>query len=197
MAEKRYRNFASLVYPESATENWLDILSEELVPVFVSPLHDKDMNPTGEPKKAHYHVLFMFEGVKTFEQVQEIVDKIGGVGCKQVQSIRAYARYLCHMDNGDKAQYSEEDVISFGGADYAAVCNIAADRYKAVGDMMDFCCDNFIYSYSDLLEHARKYNPAWFRLLCDNASFVMKEYLKAKAWRDGITNEVFRNAERQ
>ena len=72
----RTRNFATVVYPESAPENWQDILSEQFVPAFISPLHDKDINPTGEPKKPHYHVVIMFDSTKTSEQAKEIFDKV-------------------------------------------------------------------------------------------------------------------------
>lgn len=65
--DTRVRNFATVVYPESAPENWQDILSRHCVPAFISPLHDKDINPTGEPKKPHYHVVLMFEGKKSLE----------------------------------------------------------------------------------------------------------------------------------
>ena len=56
-SNKRFRNFATVVYPESAPEGWQETLSEQFVPAFISPLHEKDINPTGEPKKPHYHVL--------------------------------------------------------------------------------------------------------------------------------------------
>lgn len=73
-SNKRYRNFATVVYPDSAPPNWLDILSEHKVPAFVSPLHDSDVNPTGENKKAHFHVMLMFDGVKTLVQAKEVFD---------------------------------------------------------------------------------------------------------------------------
>ena len=69
----RTRNFATVVYPESAPENWQDILVEQFVPAFISPLHDKDINPTGEIKKEHYHILIMFDSVKTDLELIEIL----------------------------------------------------------------------------------------------------------------------------
>lgn len=180
----RTRNFATVVYPESAPENWQTVLSEQCVPCFVSPLHDKDTNPTGEPKKPHYHVLIMFEGVKSEDQAQVIFDLIGGVGCEKVQSIRGYARYLCHLDNPEKTQYNTEDVVMYGGADYLSVIGLATDKYKAIGEMIDFCCANQVYSYSDLLEWCRSNRFDWFRVLCDNGTFVIKEYLKSKMWTE-------------
>ena len=180
----RTRNFATVVYPESAPEKWQDILAEQFVPAFISPLHDKDINPTGEAKKPHYHVVVMFDGVKTKEQAQDLFEKICGVGCEVVQSIRGYARYLCHMDNPDKAQYKQEDVRSLCGADYVGVVGLVLDKYKAIGEMIDFCKEYNIYSYSDLLEYCRSERFDWFRVLCDNGTVVMKEYLKSRSWSE-------------
>ena len=97
----RTRNFACVVYEESAPSNWRTILEEQFVPAFISPYHKDDINADGQPKKPHWHVLIMFDSVKTSEQAREIFDKIGGVGCEKVTSIRGYARYLCHLDNPD------------------------------------------------------------------------------------------------
>lgn len=178
----RTRNYATVVYPESAPEGWQEILSQCFVPAFISPLHDKDINPTGEPKKPHYHVVIMFDGVKTREQAQEIFSKIGGVGCEVVQSIRGYSRYLCHLDNPEKAQYRQEDVRALCGADYVGAIGLVTDKYKAIGEMIDFCVVNGIYSYSDLLIYCRNEHFDWFRVLCDNGTVVMKEFLKSAQW---------------
>ena len=180
----RTRNFATVVYPESAPENWQTILGEHCVPAFISPLHDKDINPTGEQKKEHYHVLIMFEGVKTLEQAKEIIDSIGGVGVEKVNSLRGYARYLCHLDNPEKEQYNTSDVRSMAGADYMGVIGLAIDRYVAIGEMMDYCELNNVVSYAELLRYCRSERFDWFRVLCDSGTFVIKEYLKSKRWTD-------------
>lgn len=178
----RTRNFATVVYPESAPENWQEILSAEFVPSFISPLHDKDKDPTGEEKKAHYHVLIMFDSVKTNDQANDIFAKIGGVGCEKVNSIRGYARYLCHLDNPEKAQYNQDEVRCLGGADYFATIGLPTDKYKAIKEMIEFCNENGIISYSDLLEYCSVERFDWFRVLCDNGTVVIKEYLKSKSW---------------
>ena len=180
----RTRNYATVVYPESAPSDWQDILAMQYIPCFISPIHDRDFNPTGEPKKAHYHVLLTFENVKTVKQAQDVFSKIGGVGCETVQSLRGYARYLCHLDNPDKAQYSIDDVISLSGADYNATIGLPTDKYKIISDIMDFVIQNGIYSFSELLEISRDEHYDWFRLLCDNSTVVVKEYLKSKSWTD-------------
>lgn len=180
----RTRNFATVVYPESAPENWLELLGEQCVPCFVSPLHDKDTNPTGEPKKAHHHVLIMFDSVKTAEQAQEVFSVIGGVGCEIVKSMRAYARYLCHLDNPEKVQYSPEDVKQMGGADYHDVIGMAVDKYVAISEIMDYCDSNQIYSFRQLLTYCRQNKFEWFRQLCDGGVYIVKEYLKSAQWED-------------
>lgn len=42
--DSRTRNFMTIVYPDSVNtpENWISILSDECIPMFISPLHDKD-----------------------------------------------------------------------------------------------------------------------------------------------------------
>lgn len=178
----RTRNFATVVYPESAPEDWQSLLADCFVPCFISPLHNADLNPTGEAKKPHYHVMIMFDGVKTLEQAKEIVSLIGGVGCEAVASVRGYARYLCHLDNPDKAQYDTGAVTALCGADYTGVIGLVTDKYKAIGEMIDFCVNNGIVSYSELLIYCRLHRFDWFRVLCDSGTMVMREFLKSQDW---------------
>lgn len=178
----RTRNWACVVYPESAPANWLEIIAEEKAPFFVSPLHDSDTDPQGQPKKPHYHVIYAPESKKSEQQIKAIFEKFAGVGLEPVGSLRGYARYLCHLDNPEKAQYSPEDVRCFGGADYNSVVSLPTDKYKAVSEMMAYCAENNIYSFSDLCDYARDHRFDWFRLLCDSSAIIMKEYLKSKSW---------------
>ena len=180
--DERCRNFATIVYPDSAPSDWLDTLSSYHIPSFVSPLHDNDTNPNGESKKPHYHVMFMFEGNKSVSQIRDIFSSFGGVGVEKVKSLRGYARYLCHLDNPEKAQYSLSDVRCLCGADIFSIVNLACDRYTAIREMMFFCSENSIYSYAHLIEYAAINNDSWFRILCDSGTVVMKEYLKSLRW---------------
>lgn len=178
----RTRNFATFVYPDSAPENWQEILAEQFVPAFISPLHDMDTNPDGEIKKSHWHVLITFETTKTKEQAEQLISLISGVGCEVIQSLRGYARYLCHLDNPEKHQYPTEDVRALCGADYSSAIGLPTDKYKAIKEMMEYIRQNEIYSYSDLLDYCSIERFDWFRVLCDNGTVVMKEYLKSRSW---------------
>lgn len=181
-ATTRTRNFATVVYPESAPEDWKVILGESCIPSFISPLHDQDINPGGEPKKPHYHVMIMFDSVKTPAQAEEVFQSIGGVGCEIVQSIRGYARYLCHLDNPEKHQYKPEEVTAYGGADYPGTIGLAIDELNAVAEMMEFVDDYEIRSYAQLLRYAKDHRQDWFRCLIKGTTVVMREYIKSNFW---------------
>lgn len=176
----RTRNYATVVYPESAPENWKEIVSDLKVETLISPLHDKDVNPNGEPKKAHYHVMIMWDSVKSPKQALEIFKTFGGVGCEKINSLRGMARYLCHLDNPEKFQYSQSDVIAYGGADYWGLVGLVIDKHKAIREMIEFCVKNSIVEYCDLMEYCMLNNEAWFRVLCDNGSVAMQNYLRSK-----------------
>lgn len=49
----RKRNWAFVAYPESLPKNWQEILTQTGLPVAISPLHDKDVNPDKTVKKPH------------------------------------------------------------------------------------------------------------------------------------------------
>ena len=180
----RTRNYATVVYPESCPDHWLTILEEHHVPCCVSPLHDKDVNADGEIKKAHYHVVIMFDSVKTPEQAKEVFDTIGGVGCEVVKSIRGYIRYLCHLDNPEKHHYDIIDVVSMNGADFVELCSLPSDRYSGIAEMMQYIRDNHITSFARFMDYCSSNNTDWFRLLCDNCAYIIMEYIKANNWVD-------------
>ena len=179
----RTRNWATIVYQESAPSDWISKLEDTHIPAFISPLHNNDLDKDGKIKnKAHYHILLMFDGVKTREQVIGIVEQFGGVGTEYVNSVHSMARYLCHLDNKDKAKYSIEDVISLSGADYKSMISFASDKYTAISEMIDYCMDNAITSYAALLIYAKEHRSDWFRVLCDNGTVTIVQFLKSKTW---------------
>lgn len=164
-AEMRSRIFATVVYPESAPEDWMQRLEGTHIAAMVSPLHCMDTLPTGEQKKEHYHVLWRYAGVKSIAQAQEVVNLIGGAGSVEVVSdYRGYARYLCHLDSPDKAQYSADDVKCFGGANWAEVALSDAERTDALLDEIeDWIDETGCVSYVVLCRYARRQRPDWTR----------------------------------
>ena len=185
--DQRTRNFATVVYPESAPSDWIDKLDQLHVAALISPLHDKDTNPSGEPKKPHYHVLLMFEGKKDYEkQVKPIFAEIGGVGREMVNSARGYARYLCHLDNPEKAQYEPSEVRCMGGADYTDITNLPTDNRKMLAEIMGYIQENEIFSFAEFIDLRRLYHPDWFTLIVNTNGWIVKEFIKSLEWERSV-----------
>lgn len=180
--EFRTRNYATIVYKESAPENWKEILADEHVGVLISPYHDKDLNPDGELKKAHWHVLILFDGVKSQRQAEEFIGRFGGVGCKRVNSLRGYARYLCHLDNPEKYQYPTSEVVQMHGVDYEDIISLESDKYPVIEEILQFCDKYDVTSFYLLCKYAFKNNESWKRVLLNGNTLFIKEYLKSKIW---------------
>lgn len=178
----RFRVFASIGYPDSLADGWKDTLAETHVPVLISPLHDRDLNPDGTKKKPHHHIMLMFDGKKTVQQAKAIFESIGAVGCEAVNSTRGQARYLCHLDNPDKELYSVKDVIALNGADYSTIIALPSDRYGAIREMLAFIEHNDVLSFYELLQWASDNNEEWFRALCDSSAYIIREALESRRW---------------
>lgn len=181
---KRYRDFATEIYPESALSGWMDKLKDMHIPCFISPLHDKDVNPDGEPKKPHYHIMMMHTSVKTREQAIEAFKEIEGVGCEVINSRRGYARYLIHKDNPEKYQYDEKDVISLSGADYYETISLVSDKYAVLNDVIMFIKDNNIDNVLDLYNYAVENDCLDWKRIIQDKSFVVNMFCNANYQRN-------------
>lgn len=180
--DSRVRNWTIVVYPDSAPDNWRDIIDEWHIEWVESPIHDKDINANGEPKKAHYHVLLMFGGVKSYEQVLELIQPLNCPIPTKVHNAKSLVRYMAHLDNPDKVQYNISDVISHGGVDVADLLKPSSgERYTYIKEMQVWCNENNIVEFCDLFNYAAAERfDDWFPLLCDNCAFVMNQFLKSK-----------------
>ena len=119
MAEKKEnlkkRNWTFVLYPESAPADWIEQLKLSGLMCAISPLHDKDVNPTGEPKKAHYHILLVYSGPTTFSAVAKFTASLNATIPQALESVRGMFRYFSHKDNPEKHQYNEADIINVNG----------------------------------------------------------------------------------
>lgn len=103
--------WAAEVYPDSAPENWKEIIQISGLVAAISPLHDKDINATGEPKKPHWHLILCWEGPTTLNNARKFVmGKLNGPTPFELKSVRGMYNYFTHRDNPEKAQYDEKDI---------------------------------------------------------------------------------------
>ena len=183
----RTRNWSIIVYPgenenDGSPENWREIIDDLHIQWVESPLHDKDVNATGEPKKPHYHIMLMFSGVKSYEQVLEICQTLNCPIPQVVQSVKGMLRYMAHLDNPEKAQYNISDIVSHGGVDIDDILRpTASERYALMNEMRDFIKTYNILEYQDIYDFAaiHRFND-WFPLLNDHCTFVITTYIRSQ-----------------
>lgn len=178
----RNRGFAFVLYPESAPENWRDIIDEFHVAWAESPLHEFDVNPgTGEPKKPHWHIVLNFDSVKSLDQVKKLIEPLKGTIPIPLNSVRGMVRYFAHLDNPEKYQYPVDQIIGHGGMDVADLLRLSASaRYAVIKKMMEYCADNGVTEFYQLMDYAMEHHyEDWFPLLCDNSAYIVNQYIKS------------------
>lgn len=179
MVAKRVRNFAFIIYENLKLEYWKRKLSEIHIPGYCV-LHDKDA------KKPHMHVLMTPEGGRSIDSIKLILGCLGvkSDAFEEVKSLRSYARYLCHLDNPEKHRYNMKEVISFCGTNYEEYINENRSVGKAM-EIIEYCKENSICRFCDLVEYSLKNNEEWFEYLISGyKSRLIIEYLKSKQWSE-------------
>lgn len=148
------RNWAFVVYPESAPEDWRERLQKSGLQCAISPLHDKDANPDGEPKKPHYHVILVYGSPTTYNNVKALTNgQLGQTVPQPLEQVRGYYRYLTHADNPEKAQYSAGDIQLINGFDIRDFVEMTKSEVsKYCRELLTFIRDNDIMEYADLLD---------------------------------------------
>lgn len=185
--DTRTRVWTFVIYPDSVPKNWRDILDDFHVQWAESPLHDKDLTATGEPKKPHIHVVIAFPQVKSYEQVKAITDALNAPIPQRTHDLHALVRYFAHIDNPEKAQYSVSDILGHGGLDVGECLRPSgSERYSLIQDMIRYIKSNQITEYQDLMDYAIQFEPEWFKLLCDSASYVVDRYIKSQRLRSSV-----------
>ena len=188
--EQRTRNWTFVLYEDSAPEKWSDILDDEHIEWIESPWHDKDINGDGSPKKKHKHIALLFGSVKSYEQVKEVTDKLNAPIPQRCHNIKSLVRYMAHLDNPEKAQYSVSEIIGHGGVDIAEMFRpSSSERYTIIRDMISYIKSNNISEFQDLMDYAAsEHFDDWFPLLCDSSAFVVGQYIKSVRHRKNSDN---------
>ena len=147
------RNWAFVLYPESAPVDWEEQLRQTGLQCAISPLHDKDLNPDGEPKKAHYHVILCYSGPTSYNVVKGLTDRLNQPIPQALEQVRGYYRYLTHEDNPEKAQYSKLDIKTINGFDIGDFVELTrSEVLKIKREIQQLIRDNSIFEYADLMD---------------------------------------------
>lgn len=189
----RHHNWNAIGYPESMPENWRDVLSDQMVQWWASPLHNLDVNPDGAKKKDHHHIDISFHAAVTYEQAKSVFSAIGAVmppknpepgeARPDVLDLKQSLRYFCHIDNPSKARYSPSDATYGGGATpYLEMIASASDDEQQICEIQDFCDRYQVVSYKRLCTYVRNHKPEWRRVVLRTGAVALSRYLKSAAW---------------
>lgn len=138
----KYRNWVTVVYPDSAPKNWREILRLTGLKGAISPLHDADVNGDGHEKKAHWHVILCWDGPASYNSAKRVTDKLNAPRPEDCVSVKGYYRYLTHEDNPDKAQYSKNDIETFGGFNILDFVEMTTSEVERCLDTLEDLIEN-------------------------------------------------------
>ncbi len=189
LAKNTARHWTILIYPESVNPNFKDILCNPTMAFewVLSPLHDKDLNDDGTPKKPHYHLLLVFDNAVRINIILEICRAINAPEyAQQVRGgITKFYEYLTHKNHPNKAQYSESDIECFNGFDikeHMSLKELKKQDDLILNEIFDFVERNEIVSFRHLLAYSRKFKPEWFNLIKSQYVYFITQHIKSIAW---------------
>lgn len=198
MAEKKStvkkRNWAFLVYPDSAPTNWREMLRETGLQCAISPLHDKDINADGTPKKPHYHVIVVYSGPTSFNVVNALCASLNAPIPKALESVRGMYRYLIHLDNPEKFQYSEKEIFLINGfdiSDYVEMSKSEVNSYKK--KIISLIRDIDIVEYSDLMDFLLDSDMSVEFDVASSHTIFFNNYLRSRKFSIMSTGDKERN----
>ena len=204
--QPRAKNYTLVVYPEDlpvdmqVDDAWIDIFKDMGHKLIISPYHDRDLNPDGSKKKSHYHVLL--QGGRTWIKFAELKDLVKnsfkgkGVAVPQkCSNSDGLKRYMTHIDNPDKYQYSKDDIRCYNGATVDSAYQLSEEGKKlAIYDILQFVQEHEeIEDYYQMLDYAMSLkadgDSTWFDILLSN-SWVIERYISSR-------RNAFKDAERE
>lgn len=175
------RNWAFVVYPESLPEEWLDILQQTGLQCAISPLHDKDTEPDGQPKKPHYHVIVCYSGPTSYNVVKGLTNKLNGPAPIMLEQVRGMYRYHIHLDNPEKYQYDDKQrkmLNGFNITDYVEMTKSEVLRIKGILQTMIREADLLEYSdFMDILQDSD--TPDYYDVASTN-TFFFEKYISSR-----------------
>ena len=181
MPNVKKRNWAFLLYPESAPNDWRDKLTQSGLQCAISPLHDKDVNPTGEPKKAHYHVIVCYSGPTSYNVVKGLTDALGQPIPQPLEQVKGYYRYLTHKDNPEKAQYNATDIETLNGFNIADYCDMTKGEVQEIKKRLQrLILEMDITEYSDFMDYLLLNNPPEEYDVASNNTLFFERYISSR-----------------
>jgi len=189
--KKKY--WGTIIYEESVSKDYIDILNDTHLQIAISPIHDKDIEKNGETKKAHRHVLVCYESATTESNFRkDIVDKIKSVGAEPIKSKVGYYEYLTHKNEENKAHYNEEDIIKLNG--FKITENEERMSYKQIEiykrEIIKIIKTLDIHEYANLIDYLDENNLIEFLEVASNKTVFFTGYINSRRYRIDKKEEI-------
>ena len=179
------RNWAFVIYPESLPENWLDILRMSGLPIAISPLHDKDVNPDGSPKKPHYHCIAVYGSPTTFNNVKTLTDKLNAPIPIPLDQVRGMYRYLTHKDNPEKFQYDEKDIQNLNGFSILDFCELTKNEILKIKKSLQLLIrEKDFHEYSQFMDYCLEHLTDNEYDVASSHTYFFDKYLSSRRYSD-------------
>lgn len=175
------RNWAFVLYPESAPADWIERLQLTGLQCAVSPLHDCDIDPTGEPKKAHYHIILCYSGPTSYNVVKQLTDSLNQPIPQALEQVRGYYRYLTHKDNPEKFQYDESNILTINGfniADYVELTKSEVIEVKKRLQQLIIHLD--LFEYSDFMDYLLENDLSLEYDVASSNTYFFEKYISSR-----------------
>lgn len=176
------RNWAFVAYPESLPTNWKEQLQLTGLQVAISPLHDKDKDPTGEPKKPHYHVILCYAGPTSYNVVKALTDSLNCPIPQPLEQVRGYYRYFTHMDNPEKYQYSPDTIETINGFSIMDFVELTkSEVLTAKRRLQSLIREKNIMEYSDFMDYLQdSENMEQEYDVASNNTYFFEKYISSR-----------------
>ena len=186
MSSEKGRDWTFIVYPESAPEQWREILDNTHLRWIESPLHDKDVNEDGEIKKPHWHILLSFDGPVTLKAVEKIALQLNCPEPRKVGSGKGLVRYMIHKDNPEKYQYGIDEIVGHNGADVSSYFEMThTSKLVLMKEIVNYIVKNEIDNYADFLMVAISVSDEWFDIAINYNTLAINKLLDAMWHKKG------------
>jgi hypothetical protein len=188
--ETRTRTWAYVVYPHidtknGAPENWRELLDDLHVAWAESPLHDKDVNPDGEKKKAHWHIVVVWDAPQRYSAAEKIAKLLNAPIPQPVASLKGMIRYFIHRDNPEKYQYDEAEITAHGDIDVHGLLALSGSAQNGeLKKIMKYIKDNHIHHLIDLQMYAIENNDDWFDIINNRNTMAIGATIKSVWQKD-------------
>jgi len=183
--------FCAILYPDSSSYNTDKIIlamAEEHLTFAVSPIHDRDVDINGSPKKRHYHLLLAYSSATTLNNIRAWLNACG-MPESELHSVRVcasgvgYFRYLTHKDNPEKTQYDVNDIRVFNDSDelFKKFSKTASEKIDDLVRIFQIVDELNTISFHKLIQYLMLNERDLFKLLTSSSALAIcvKEYQRS------------------